>query len=43
MDDRKGRPEEFAREWAFGVDDCDREVLADGVEGSGAVMAGRRT
>jgi dihydrofolate reductase len=38
-----GNGGERLHEWAFGADDCDREVLAGGVEGSGAVMAGRRT
>lgn len=31
---------ERLHEWAFGEDDCDREVLAGGVEGSGALIAG---
>jgi dihydrofolate reductase len=30
-------------EWAFGDDDRDRAVLANGVAGCGAVIAGRRT
>jgi dihydrofolate reductase len=30
-------------EWAFGNDERDREVLDRGVEGAGAVIAGRRT
>ena len=29
--------------WAFGGDDQDRQILADGVGGTGAVIAGRRT
>ncbi|HWS79869.1 MAG: dihydrofolate reductase family protein [Actinomycetota bacterium] len=34
---------ERLHEWAFGANDCDREVLAGGVEDSGAVISGRRT
>jgi len=34
---------ERLHEWAFGEDERDREVLAGGVEGSGAIIAGRRT
>jgi len=30
-------------EWAFGEDERDREILAGGVEDSGAIIAGRRT
>jgi dihydrofolate reductase len=30
-------------EWAFGQDERDRAVLTDGVAGTGAVIAGRRT
>jgi dihydrofolate reductase len=30
-------------EWGFGGDERDREVLASGVEGPGAIIAGRRT
>jgi dihydrofolate reductase len=29
--------------WAFGEDERDRQVLTDGVAGTGAVIAGRRT
>jgi dihydrofolate reductase len=29
--------------WAFGEDERDRQVLADGIAGTGAVIAGRRT
>src|SRR5215203_5563143 len=34
---------ERLHEWAFGGDERDREVLARGVQGSGAIIAGRRT
>src|SRR5215212_1494707 len=34
---------EKLHEWGFGGDERDREVLASGVEGSGAIIAGRRT
>jgi dihydrofolate reductase len=34
---------ERLHEWAFGEDERDRGVLADGAEGVGAVIAGRRT
>jgi dihydrofolate reductase len=34
---------ERLHEWGFGEDERDREVLAGGVEGSGAIIAGRRT
>ena len=34
---------ERLHEWAFGEDERDREVLAGGVEGSGEIIAGRRT
>jgi dihydrofolate reductase len=30
-------------EWAFGQDERDRAVLTDGIAGTGAVIAGRRT
>jgi dihydrofolate reductase len=34
---------ERLHEWGFGEDERDREVLAGGVEDSGAIIAGRRT
>ena len=34
---------ERLHEWVFGGDERDREVLARGVQGSGAIIAGRRT
>src|SRR5919107_3993754 len=34
---------ERLHEWAFGEDERDREVLAGGVKGSGAIIAGRGT
>jgi dihydrofolate reductase len=34
---------ERLHEWAFSEDERDREVLAGGVKGSGAIIAGRRT
>ena len=38
-----GEGGERLHEWAFGEDERDREVLVGGVEGSGAIIAGRRT
>jgi dihydrofolate reductase len=38
-----GEGSERLHEWGFGKDERNREVLADGVEGSGAIIAGRRT
>ena len=38
-----GEGGERLHEWGFGEDERDREVLAGGVEGSGAIIAGRRT
>ena len=38
-----GEGGERLHEWAFGEDERDREVLASGVGGTGAVICGRRT
>jgi dihydrofolate reductase len=38
-----GEGGERLHEWGFGEDERDRAVLAGGVEGSGAIIAGRRT
>jgi dihydrofolate reductase len=38
-----GEGGERLHEWAFGGAERDREVLAGGVQGSGAIIAGRRT
>jgi dihydrofolate reductase len=42
-EEQMGDGGERLHEWAFGNDERDREVLTSGVEGTGAVIAGRRT